>query len=120
MAGLGIRLFTDEMVNPRVAWTLARRGYEVQSCHWAGRANQRISDDLQLAYATEQSRAILTFNATDFERLDLRWKLLGRSHAGIIIADQIRDLVEFTRRVKLHLDTVNPVDQYNAVLDLAV
>jgi len=45
MAGRGIRLFTDEMTNIRVAGRLSRLGYDVESCRYAGRANQRIPDE---------------------------------------------------------------------------
>ncbi|MCC7369718.1 MAG: DUF5615 family PIN-like protein [Chloroflexi bacterium] len=119
MPGLGIRLFADEMVNPRVASVLARMGYDIESCQWAGRANQWISDESQLQYATDQGRAILTFNVGDFLRLDQRWKTLGRRHAGIVVAEQVLPLPELIRRVQLHLDSVHPETQENAVLELA-
>jgi hypothetical protein len=118
MVGLGIRLFTDEMVNPRLAGALTRLGYDVESCQWAGRANQRIPDEQQLTYATRQGRAILTFNVGDFERLDRRWKARGLAHAGIIISPQIIKLAELTRRVQLHLDTISPSDQHDFLLEL--
>ncbi|MGE3273020.1 MAG: DUF5615 family PIN-like protein [Chloroflexota bacterium] len=119
MPGLGVRLFTDEMVNPRVAWTLSRLGYDVESCQRAGRANQRISDDDQLLYAAQQRRVILTFNTADFEVLDRRWKAQRRAHAGIIVAEQVVQLAELTRRVQLHLDTISPEDQFNTLLELS-
>ena len=118
MAGKGIRLFTDEMINTRVAGRLSRLGYDIESCRYAGRDNQRIPDEQQLEYATRQGRAVLTFNATDFEQLDARWKAVGRAHGGIIISEQIIDLQELVRRVKLHLDTVDPADQVNVVREL--
>lgn len=69
MAGKGIRLFTDEMINPRLARRLRAAGYDVESCRQAGRSSRGIPDEQQLEYASEQARAVLTFNATDFERL---------------------------------------------------
>jgi Domain of unknown function (DUF5615) len=119
MVGRGFPLFTDEMVNPRLAGTLTRLGYDTESCQWAGRANQGIPDEDQLRYATEQGRAILTFNIGDFERLDRRWKALGLIHGGIIVSPQIRNLTELIRRVQLHLDTVPTSHQWNALLELA-
>lgn len=118
MAGLGIRRFTDEMINPRLAWRLSRQGYDVLSCQRAGRANQHILDEPRLEYATQQGRAILTYNAGHFIRLDREWKASGRRHAGIIVSPQIIDVAELSRRVKLHLDTVDPGDQADAVFDL--
>lgn len=119
MAGLGIRIFTDEMVNPRLAGFLSRLGYDVVSCQWVGRSNRGIPDEEQLSYASQQGRAILTFNVGDFERLDRQWKARGLVHAGIIVAPQITRLAELTRRVQLHLDTVSPDAQGNTLLELA-
>lgn len=62
MAGLGVRPFTDEMIDPRLAAALTRLGYDVESCHQAGRNNLRISDRRQLEYAVQHGRAVLTFN----------------------------------------------------------
>ncbi len=72
MSGHGIALYTDEMISPKVADALRQRGYDAVSCHAAGRANRRISDDEQLAYAAEQGRAILTDNAVDYIAWDHR------------------------------------------------
>jgi hypothetical protein len=119
MAGLGIHVFTDEMVNPRLATALLRQGYDAENCQRAGRANQGISDEQQVMYATQQGRAILTFNVADFEQLDRRWKARGLAHHGIIVSAQITNLQELIRRVKLHLDTYSPADQHNAVFELA-
>jgi hypothetical protein len=118
MAGLGIRLFMDEMINPRLAISLIRVGYDVESCQRAGRANQGISDQDQLTYAMSQGRAILTFNGTDYEQLDRRWKIRGWSHGGIIVSPQILDLAELVRRVQLHLDTISPDAQRDTLLEL--
>lgn len=119
MSGLGISLFTDEMVNPRLTGTLVRRGYDAESCQWAGRSNQGIPDDQQLAYASQHGRAILTFNIGDFERLDRAWKARGWTHAGIIVSPQITSFAELLRRVQLHLDTVTPAAQHNMLLELS-
>jgi hypothetical protein len=118
MAGLRFPLFTDEMVNPRLAGALARLGYDAESCQWAGRANQAIPDEDQLRYATGQGRAILTFNIGDFERLDRRWKAPGLVHGGIIVSPQIRSFAELLRRAQLHLDTVPASRQWNTLLEL--
>ena len=118
MAGLGIRLFTDEMINPRLA-SRHGQGYDIETSQRAGRSNLRISDDAQLAYATQQGRAIFTFNAREFTDRDRRWKAQGRRHAGIVVSEQITDLDELIRRVKQHLDTVSPSEQDDKLLALA-
>jgi hypothetical protein len=120
MAGLGIRLFTDEMINPSLAPELRRRGYDVESCDEAGRSQRRISDADQLEYATGQGRAILSFNKRDFIALDRSYKGGVRRHAGIIVAPQIDDLGVLLRAVQRHLDTVEPEMQADTLLWLAL
>ena len=117
MAGLGIRIFTDEMITPRLARRLQRLGYDVLSCRAAGRANQRISDAEQLTYAAAQGRAVYTFNATDFDQLDREWSADRRAHAGIIVSEDLNaNVPEMARRLQQHLDTVSPRVQHSRYL----
>ena len=120
MAGLGIRIFTDEMITPRLARRLRRLGYDVLSCRAAGRANQKISDADQLTYATTQGRAVYTFNATDFDQLDREWRAAGRPHAGIVVSEDLNaNVSEMARRLQYHLDTVSPRVQHSRYLLLS-
>jgi hypothetical protein len=119
MAGRGIRLYTDEMIDPALALALRERGYDVQSCHELGQANRSLSDATQLHFATEQGRAILTFNVGDFVTLDLEWKAAGRDHADILASSRVTDLGELLRRVQHHLDDVLPNTQLNTLLWLS-
>lgn len=116
MAGLGIRLFTDEMIDTDLAPQLRRRGYDAESCAEAGRAGQGISDELQLEYAAGQGRALLTFNMSDFVSIDHAWKAADREHAGIVLAPEIRDFRSLLRYVERHLDSYSPADQYDLLL----
>ena len=116
MSGLGVRLYSDDNVNPALAPALGWEGYDVLSTHAAGRANQRISDEAQLLYAIQQGRALLTFNARDFIQMDSLWKAAGKRHYGIVVSPRIDDLGELLRRVKGHLDTVTPAQQENVLL----
>jgi predicted nuclease of predicted toxin-antitoxin system len=116
MAGLGVALYTDEMISTDLAPSLRRRGYDALSCEEAGRSRRKISDPEQLAYAAQQARAILTFNARDFVPLDRVFKATGQRHAGIILAPQIDDLGELIRCVARHLDVTPPVVQENTLL----
>ena len=118
MAGRGIRLFTDEDVTWRVAANLEHLGYDVESTKRAKRGAQRIPDYSQLKYAMQEGRAILTFNRADFEQLHHDWQARGWKHPGIIVSNQVPDLAELTRRVRLHLDTTDPPDQFNQVREL--
>ena len=116
MAGLGVRLFTDEMLSPDLARELRHRGYDVLSCHEAGRANQAISDEAQLDYATQNGRAILTFNARHFIGLDQQWRARQQPHGGIVVSPRIADLGLLLRCVARHLDTYSPAAQRNLLL----
>lgn len=118
MAGLGITLFTDEMVSPQLAHRLAGQFYDVVCCRDRGRSNKKIPDSEQIKYAAQENRAILTYNATEYAAIHRTWIATGNSHAGIIISEQIDDIAELERRVKRHLDTIDPAIQYNAILVL--
>jgi uncharacterized protein with PIN domain len=119
MAGLGIRLYTDEHIHIDLARALRERGYDAESCQEADRANQRLPDEAQLAYAARQGRAILTFDVVDYSRLEHTWKAVGQKHAGIILAQEITDFGTLLRRVQRHLDSVDPAVQDDTLLWLA-
>jgi len=119
MAGLGVKLYTDEHIDPALAVQLRQVGYDTQSTQEAGLANQNVGDEDQLIYAAGQGRALLTFNIADFIDLDREWKASGRAHAGIIVSAEITNFAELFRRVKLHLDTYPPTVQDNIWLWLA-
>jgi hypothetical protein len=116
MAGLGIAIYTDELVDPALAVELRTRGYDAMSCHEAGRNNQRISDRDQLVFASHNGRAILTNNIRDFIALDIRWKRRGRSHAGIVVYAGVPAFGELLRRVVRHLNTISPETQQDIIL----
>ena len=59
---------------------------------------------------------MLTFNSTDFLRLDVDWKRASREHAGIIVSAEVADLGELLRRVERHLNTYPPSVQHNTLL----
>ena len=116
MAGLGVKLYSDEDVDPALAVRRRQDGYDVLSTYEAGRANQRIPDEDQLTYAVQQGRAILTFNVRDFPKLDKKWKATGKRHYGIVVSPRINNLGELIRRVKWHPDTVSSARQENVLL----
>lgn len=87
---MALRLYLDEDVDPLLARVLRDRGHDCVSTLEA--ANRGLSDEDQLSYATNQGRAIVTFNIKDFVQLAKR---RGGSHAGIIVSDHLpfRDLL---------------------------
>ncbi len=117
MAGVGVRVFTDEHIFKDLASELRKRGFDVEGCHEAGLANQRISDEDLLTYATRSGRAILTENRADFVLLDAAWKAAGRQHAGVIlVAGSVGSFGDLLRRVERHLSTFSPDVQHDTVL----
>jgi len=65
MAEARLSLYTDEDVNAALAVQLQRRGYDIISCYQAGNAGKRLSDEWQLTYAAQESRAILSHNISE-------------------------------------------------------
>jgi hypothetical protein len=117
--GLGIAIYTDEMVYSRFAAALRARGYDAIGCAETTPTNRGISDYDQLAYAAADSRAILTENVGDFSLLDAQWKMSGKVHAGIIVYAGIDSFGELLRRVVIHLDTIAKETQRDTLLWLA-
>jgi uncharacterized protein with PIN domain len=61
------RLYLDEDIHKKVATALRLKGYDVVSAHEVQK--QSLSDYRQLEYAVSEGRAIVTFNAGDFDRI---------------------------------------------------
>ena len=81
---MSLRFLLDEDMSDRVAAGLRERGIDAVSVHEIDRANQRIPDEEQLAYAAEQGRVLVTYNRADYQALDAAWRDGGRQHAGIL------------------------------------
>jgi predicted nuclease of predicted toxin-antitoxin system len=82
-----IRLYIDEDVDVGLAAALRQRGIEVLTTQEAGHLGWRDED--QLAFATQEGRVFFTHNRGDFARLHTEMIREGRSHAGIILSDQL-------------------------------
>ena len=81
---MSLALLLDEDLSPRVAEGLRRRGVDAVSVHEIDRANRRVPDEQQLAFATAEGRVLVTYNRADYQALDAQWRLGGREHAGIL------------------------------------
>jgi hypothetical protein len=58
------------------------------------------ADEEHLARATKEGRALYSFNVGDFHEIHTNWIATGRSHAGLILAQQQRySLGEQIRRL---------------------
>lgn len=73
----------DECVSPLLAGWLRQQGWDVLTAHEAQMVG--ASDEEHLAFATQQERILLTFNARDFKQLAETWASQGREHSGIIL-----------------------------------
>lgn len=58
-------------------------------------------DEVQLEFATAESRVIFTFNRGDFFHLHTKWLAQGQNHSGIIVSDQLSTGVIIRRLLKL-------------------
>ena len=85
--GFFVRLYFDRHIMARLADDLRGRGFDALTTEEAGL--DTATDERQLAFATEEGRAILTYNIRDFAPLHRQWLAAGRPHAGIIVSRQL-------------------------------
>lgn len=95
-----VRLYLDEDAQ-RTSLVRALRARQVDVLI-ANEAEQiGISDAEQLAFAISQNRTVFTFNRGDFVQLHAQYLSHNRSHAGIIVSDQLEIGVVIRRLLKL-------------------
>ena len=82
-----ISLYLDEDVDVALATALRRRGIDVLTTQEAGNVQQKDED--QLTFATQAGGVFFTHNRGDFALLHKRIIQEGRSHAGLILSDQL-------------------------------
>jgi predicted nuclease of predicted toxin-antitoxin system len=97
---MAVKLYLDEDIDPLLAKVLRDRGIDCLSTQDAG--NRGHSDADQLAFASDQGRAFLTFNVKDFAPLAREYAASGRHHAGIILSNHLL-FRELLRRILLFL-----------------
>ena len=100
-----IRLYVDEDAMARALVSgLRARGVDVTTVLEGGMSEK--NDREQLEYATQQGRAIYTFNVGHFCQLHTEYLAQGKSHAGIIVVyrqrysvgEQIRQLLSLINK----------------------
>jgi len=82
-----LRLYLDRHIKKQLAIDLRKRGFDVLPTEEAGM--DTAPDEDQLEFAAKEKRALLTFNIRDFAPLHEQWSATGRSHAGIIVSQQL-------------------------------
>jgi hypothetical protein len=88
--------YADENFRYPVVEALRRLGHDVLTCEEAGRANQKLPDDLVLADALALGRILLTQNRGDFIKLDRQ----GLPHQGIVACTYDSDTEGLARRIE--------------------
>jgi predicted nuclease of predicted toxin-antitoxin system len=100
-------LYANENFPLAVVQHLREMGHRVLTSLEAGTANQRISDEQVLAFATREKRAILTHNRRDFKKLHRR----KPNHAGIIICTNDADFEALASRIEQGIKQNEPLEQ---------
>ena|SRR6185436_7961682 len=112
MSRTPIKLLLDENIWQGLAAALRSRGYDVLHVFHVQRGG--FQDEAQLAFAVEQGRTLLTYNMQDFAPLATLWYETGRSHAGIILSNELEH-GELLRRVEKFLATTSAEEMINSV-----
>lgn len=76
------RFYSNENIALQVVTELRRLGHDVLTSHEAGKANAAVPDFEVLAFATAESRILLSHNRRHFLKLHQR---RTESHAGIVL-----------------------------------
>lgn len=112
MSRLFISVYLDEDVNVLVADLLRAKGFDAITARDAGQLH--ATDAEQLAYATDQSRTLVTHNRTDFEELIQNYFDLEQMHYGVILAVR-RSPQEISQRLIAILNQVTFDEMHNQV-----
>jgi predicted nuclease of predicted toxin-antitoxin system len=99
MAGI----LADEDFSLRVVEELRRLGHDVVTVRALGLANRGVDDSSILVAATQNVRAVVTYNRRHFGRLHLS----DANHAGIIVCTRDPDVVRQARRIH---DAISALD----------
>lgn len=111
-----VRLYLDEdSMDRALVRALRARGVDVISAFDVGMIER--DDAEHLDYATVHGRVLYTFNVGDFYRLHTNYLAEGKSHAGIILAQQQRYSVGEQMRRLLKLIATRPAEGFKDGLE---
>jgi predicted nuclease of predicted toxin-antitoxin system len=80
-------LYSNENFPLDLVLLLRQQGHNIVTSYESGQANQGITDEDVLTFATKSDRSVITLNRDDF----LKLHRLGINHSGIIICKDDRD-----------------------------
>ncbi len=89
------RLYSNENFPLQVVEELRRLGHDLLTIQETGRANQSLSDEDVLKFATTEARAVLTLNRRHFIRLHQS----GVAHAGVVACTFDSDFTRQAQRI---------------------
>lgn len=89
------RFYANENFPLPVVLELRRLGHDVLTLQETGKADQRVTDEQVLAFATAENRAVLTINRKHFIRLHRE----SPPHAGIVVCTFDADFVGQAGRI---------------------
>ena len=89
------KLYADEQFPLAVVKLLQKMGHDIIRVQDVGKAGLKIPDLEVLNLATEENRAILTLNRTDFIKLHYRHP----NHSGIIVCRDDRNWERMATRI---------------------
>ena len=104
---MAARLYANENFHRGVVNILRELGHDVLTTLEAGRANRKIPDEEVVAFAKEESRAVLTFNRRHFIRLH---ESLNGDHCGIIVCTMDPDLRGLAHRIDAQIQSAGTLD----------
>jgi hypothetical protein len=107
------KLHLNENLSPRLAVELRKYGFDVTATQ---ETDDLLSapDDVQLAHAVSEQRAIFTFNIGDFVELHDQYMAEGREHWGIILSNRT-PVGELLRRILRLLNSVSADELKNQI-----
>ena len=97
------KLYGDENFDVKAMDLLAQKGHDTLNVRDAGQANQRTPDAEVLAFATEDDRAVVTFDRRDYFQLHQA----NPAHAGIIACTYDADSQGLADRVNEGIEAEN-------------
>lgn len=100
------KLFGDENFDVRAMSKLKDLGHDTLTALESGIANQRISDDAVLKFATADGRAVVTFDRRDYYRLHQEHP----DHAGIIACTSNPNVEELAAQIDREISLEGTLD----------
>jgi predicted nuclease of predicted toxin-antitoxin system len=100
------RFYTNENFRKRVVEALRLLGHDDLTSFDAGNANQGISDEDVVRYASQNDRIVLTFNRLDFTRIHKQ----NKNHSGIIVCTDDKDNNALAQRINEVVSSNKSID----------